>query len=71
MTRKRPTSEPLVYTVEEAGKLLGLGRTASYDAVRAGELPALRIRGKILVPRQALLDLLASASPTRPSTRPQ
>jgi len=44
----KPTEEKrLVYTVPEAGLLLGLNRTKAYAAARSGELPTLRF-GKIL-----------------------
>jgi excisionase family DNA binding protein len=45
-------------TVPEAGDLLGVGRTAAYDAVARGELPALRIGRRILVPVAPLLAML-------------
>lgn len=32
-------STPVVYTVEEAATLLKLGRSATYDAVRRGDIP--------------------------------
>lgn len=47
-----------VITVPEAGRILGLGRTASYEAVRAGEIPAIRIRGRVVVPVAQLERLL-------------
>ncbi len=31
-----------VYTVEETARLLRIGRSAAYEAVRRGEIPALR-----------------------------
>lgn len=46
--------EKLVYTVEEAGALLDLGRSGAYDAVRRGDLPTIRIGRRILVPKEAL-----------------
>ena len=48
-------------SVEEAGKILGLSRASAYAAVNAGEIPALRIGHRWLVPRQALKILLDSA----------
>ncbi|HIF43897.1 MAG TPA: DNA-binding protein [Dehalococcoidia bacterium] len=30
----------LTMTVEEAGKLLGIGRSSAYGAIRRGELPS-------------------------------
>ena len=44
----------LTMTVEEAGKLLGIGRSSAYGAIRRGELPSLKIGRRILVPRSAL-----------------
>ena len=47
--------DKLTMTVEEAGKLLGIGRSSAYGAIRRGELPFLKIGSRILVPRSALL----------------
>jgi excisionase family DNA binding protein len=43
--------ERLVYTVPEAGRLLGLGRNAAYDAAKRGDIPTLRIGRLLLVPK--------------------
>ncbi len=51
--RERPT-----LSVEEAGRCLGLGRSASYAAVERGEVPALRVGRRLMVPTAALLRLL-------------
>ena len=32
--------DTLTMTVEEAGKLLGIGRSSAYGAIRRGELPS-------------------------------
>ena len=48
----------LVLTIEEAGKLLGLGRSGTYEAARRGDIPTLKIGSRILVPKVALLKLL-------------
>jgi excisionase family DNA binding protein len=50
-----------VYTVEEAGARLGLGRNASYDAVARGDIPSLRIGRLIRVPKVALDRMLEQA----------
>lgn len=55
-------SEPLTrqtLTVEEAAKVLGIGRTLAYQMVREGTLPTLRFGGRRVVPRQALDRMLA------------
>jgi excisionase family DNA binding protein len=55
-------------TVEEAGRVLGIGRASAYDAVKRGELPVIRLGKRIVVPRAALDRLLASAGPTAPDS---
>lgn len=37
-------------TIEQTAQLLGLGRTAAYDAARRGELPTRRLGRRLLVP---------------------
>jgi excisionase family DNA binding protein len=59
-------SEPLVLTVEEAAKLLRIGRTAAYEAARRGELPTIRVGRSIRVPRAALDRMLAGDVPAVP-----
>ncbi len=46
------------YSVQEAGARLGLGRSAAYAAVKRGDIPALRIGGKWIVPHVLLEQLL-------------
>ena len=56
-----PDSQTLVYAVPEAGKLLGLGRAGSYEAVKRGELPVIKIGRRLMVPKAALHNLLEAA----------
>jgi excisionase family DNA binding protein len=49
--RKPPAAERLVYTVPEAGQLLGLSRNASYEAARRGDIPTIRIGRLLVVPK--------------------
>ena len=48
-------------TVPEAGKVLGIGRSAAYEAARTGQLPVIKIGRRRLVPRVALERLLDEA----------
>jgi len=57
------------YSVEEAAKILGIGRSAAYQAVRTGEIPAIRIGKRLLVPVQALEQLLSTATRDRGGER--
>tara|TARA_B100000749_G_scaffold218903_1_gene173918 strand:- start:272 stop:469 length:198 start_codon:yes stop_codon:yes gene_type:complete len=45
--------DTLTITVEEAGKLLGIGRSSAYGAIGRGELPSIKIGQRILMPRSA------------------
>ena len=55
-------------TIPEAAELLGVGRSAAYEAARRGQLPTRRVGRKLLVPVPALLDWLTTVSPDQ--TRP-
>ncbi len=47
-------------TIEQTAQILGLGRTAAYDAARRGELPTRRLCRRLLVPVPALLEWLGA-----------
>lgn len=49
-------------TVEEAARVLGLGRSAAYSAAQRGDLPVLRIGRRLLVPTAALDRMLAGTT---------
>jgi excisionase family DNA binding protein len=51
-------SNRLVYTVPQAGRLLGLGRNAAYDAARRGEIPTIKLGRLLRVPKAALHKLV-------------
>jgi excisionase family DNA binding protein len=55
------SDQPVTYTVQEAAKLLRIGRNQGYDAAKSGELPTIRIGTRILVPRVALERMLSRA----------
>ena len=48
-----------VVSVTEAASMLGIGRNLCYEAIRRGEIPAIRIGKRLLVPMVALERLLA------------
>ncbi len=49
---------PLTLTVEQAGKVLGVGRSTAYELVRSGDLKAIRLRRRIVIPVAHLADRL-------------
>jgi excisionase family DNA binding protein len=50
----------ITLTIEETASLLGLGRTATYEAARRGQIPARRLGRRVVVPVPALLEWLRS-----------
>ncbi|MGH9890828.1 MAG: helix-turn-helix domain-containing protein [bacterium] len=50
----------LCISVPEAARLLGLGRNSVYEAVGRGEVPAVRIGRRLVVPIRALEAWLES-----------
>jgi len=54
-------SESLVLTVGEAAKLLRLSKTTTYDQIRQGSIPSIRMGKRILIPRAALMHKLEEA----------
>jgi excisionase family DNA binding protein len=50
-------------TVEEAAKILGIGRSLAYDLAQSGELPGARkLGGRYIVSRAALLAFLGEVA---------
>ena len=56
------SEERLVYTVAEAGELLGISRAFAYELVARGELPVICLGRRRLVPKAALLALVGQNS---------
>ncbi len=53
---------PLALTVLEAGQVLRVGRSVTYELVRSGQLRSVRIGRNIRIPRDALVEYLQLAS---------
>ena len=49
----------ITLTIEETASLLGLGRTATYEAARRGQIPSRRLGRRVVVPVPALLEWLS------------
>jgi excisionase family DNA binding protein len=52
----------LALSVEEAAELLGISRGLAYELVHRGELPALRLGRRLVVPVAALEAMVAEAA---------
>lgn len=49
-------NEPLLLRVEEAAKLLQLGRNKVYELAAAGEIPSLHIGRQLRIPTEGLRE---------------
>ena len=50
-----------VVNVKEAAEMLHLSPGSAWRAIHSGEIPCLKIGGRYLVPRQAILRMVAEA----------
>lgn len=61
-TDQTPGPDPCrTLTVPQAARILGIGRSAAYDAARRGDIPTIQIGRRVLVPRAALARMLEGA----------
>ena len=51
---------PLVFTVTETARLLGISRSHAYDLIAAGDLRHLRLGRRIVIPRHTIETLLGT-----------
>ena len=54
------SDEPLAYTIKDACRVSGLGRTLIYEAIGAGKLAKTKIGTRTLIMRADLLKFLES-----------
>ena len=50
--------ERLCYTVPEVAEMLGISKNHAYEMARCGEIPVLRLGGRIVVPKAAFDRML-------------
>jgi excisionase family DNA binding protein len=56
-------STPLAYTLREACEAIRVGRTKFYELLAAGDIKAVALGGKTLIPRASLEAYLAQLPP--------
>lgn len=64
---QRGDGDPLVMSVVEAARVLGISKTLAYDLVARQELPSLRLGGRLRIPRRAVERLTQSRSMPSPN----
>ena len=57
-------AERIAYSVEEVAAVLGIGRTLAWALVRSGQLPSIRVAGRVLIRRRQLLEWLDATPET-------
>lgn len=62
----RISGPPELLSIESAARQLGIGRTATYDAIGRGELRSLKVGRRRLIPADALGELIATQQRGRP-----
>lgn len=55
------SSEPQFYSVSQVARLLGMSSMTVYRAINGGEFPAVRIRGRLIVPAEAVRSMVHTA----------
>jgi len=61
--RGKGMEDKLTLSIEEAAKVLGIGRNLCYERVKTGEIPVIKIGRRLLVPKKALEKLLEEPQP--------
>lgn len=53
--------EPQYYSVAQVSRVFGISTVSLYRAIKDGEFPAVKIRGRVFVPRRAIDEMTESA----------
>lgn len=50
---------PIVLTVSDVSKILGIGMNTAYDLIRSGAIKSIRVGRQIRVPKAAFLEFIS------------
>jgi hypothetical protein len=53
-----PVDQPTLPVWPDTGRVLGLGRSSTYEAVKRGEIPTLKFGARLVVPTARLRQML-------------
>ncbi len=56
-----PPQVPAFYSVAETARMFGMSEMTLYRAIAAGQFPAVRIRGRLIVPARAIQAMVDAA----------
>lgn len=66
-----PTAQPpTFYSVQAVAEMFDMSRMTVYRAIKSGELSAVRMRGRWLVPAKAINALVDAAMQSTPRSAP-
>ena len=51
-----------VLTVQDVARILRIGKNYTYDLIRSGRIPAMKLGRRLLIPKTVLIDFLESES---------
>jgi excisionase family DNA binding protein len=57
-----PTAAVLAYRINDAAAISGLGRSSLYKLMNSGQLRAVKVAGRRLIPAEALRELMQGAA---------
>ena len=57
-----PPVEPVAVRINDAARMIGLGRTSIYELIAEKKLPTVRIAGRRLVPVKAIRELIEKSA---------
>lgn len=60
-TNAEPAKAPLFYSVAEVAEMFGMSAMTVYRAIAANEFPAVRVRGRLVIPAR-VLDAIVDAA---------
>lgn len=49
---------PLVLSIDQLMKVLGIGKNSAYDLVRCGQIQSIRVGNKIRIPKESVVDFI-------------
>ena len=60
-SRASAMAAPHFYSVPQAAHMIGMAPVTLYRAIRDGEFPAMRIRGRLIIPARAIDAMIDAA----------
>lgn len=56
-----PSESPRFYSVAQVARLMGMSQMTVYRAIDSGDFPAVRVRGRLIIPARAIEAMIDAA----------